>query len=434
MTPLRRRLFDCVPLLDYGLEAFLGLLEIEETHAIPTAAVPLGKSPRLLINPDFVAATCQTDEELAALVLHELHHLLLGHTRLYRRVTPADNIAFDAIINAMICRRHPEPPRTAFFRKLYRADTFPELLLRPPDGFPGAPIWPAGMAQAWREALTDLYYTGTGTFHDVFELLRGLLDPTVVLLLGSHGEDSRGLDPDDDPALFAAVRRIVERWPMPPDPRIGRSLASALSSFTVEVPRRLPQAVLRRALLSAARAGVRPLGSPAAQTTIADVAWPTRDRRAFALAAMGSPPLLSRTELPGRPRPAGITPVDVYVDVSASVLAYLADLLAAVHSCRAWIAPRVFQFSCGVQEVSLADLAGGQVHTTGGTDGASFVRHLAARRSSAAVVLTDGYVGSIPESETVACRRARLQVVLTPKGWRRDLAPVATAFHELESK
>ena len=433
MSPLGRRLLDCVPLLDYGLEAFLGLFEIEETREIPTAAVPLGKSPRLLINPDFVAASCPTQEDLAALVLHEMHHLLLGHTRLFQRVTQADNVAFDAVINAMLCRRHPEPARTAFFRRLYRADVFPELLLRPPEGFPGKPRWSRAVEPAWRAMLKDLYYTGTGTFHEVYALLRERLAPAVAItLLGSHGDDEQGLDASDDPALFAAVRQVVERWPMPPDPRIGRSLENALRTLTVKIATHPPHAVLRCALLAAAREGNRHVGRFDRSPVTVDVAWPTRDRRAFALGAFGAPPLLNRGEIVGRPRPAGITPVDIYVDVSASVAGFLPHLLAAIRSCRAWVAPRMFQFSCGVEELTLADLTRGRVRTTGGTDGAIFTRHLSARAPGSAVVLTDGYVGAIPAGDIPACRRARLQVVLTPKGWRQDLAPVASAFHQLE--
>jgi hypothetical protein len=38
--------------------------------------------PRLLINPQFVEAHAATPERLLMLVMHELHHVLLGHTRL----------------------------------------------------------------------------------------------------------------------------------------------------------------------------------------------------------------------------------------------------------------------------------------------------------------------------------------------------------------
>ena len=73
------------------------------------------------------------------LVLHELHHVLLGHTRLFRRVTPLDNLAFDAVINALLCRMFPGRDHTAFFTDFYADDQFPACLLRPPCGWqPGA--------------------------------------------------------------------------------------------------------------------------------------------------------------------------------------------------------------------------------------------------------------------------------------------------------
>ena len=40
-------------------------------------------------------AADRTDEALWTLVLHELHHVLLGHTRLYERISPLHNLAFD---------------------------------------------------------------------------------------------------------------------------------------------------------------------------------------------------------------------------------------------------------------------------------------------------------------------------------------------------
>jgi hypothetical protein len=123
--------------------------------------------------------------------------------------------------------------------------------------------------------------------------------------------------------------------------------------------------------------------------------------------------------------------VDVYVDVSGSVGGYVSALFAAIRACGQLVAPTVFQFSDRVQEVSLSDLARGLVLTTGGTSGEALTAHLA-QRSKAAVVVTDGYVGPIPDIHLAACRRARLQVVLTPGGWVNDLAPAASAIHHLE--
>ena len=100
-----------------------------------TACVTTGSRSRLLVNPDYVAAHCRSDEHLTMLVLHELYHVLLGHTRLYRRVTLAQNWAFDCLINAQLCRLFPHPRHTGFFTRLTADATGPALLLGPPDGW-----------------------------------------------------------------------------------------------------------------------------------------------------------------------------------------------------------------------------------------------------------------------------------------------------------
>jgi len=73
------------------------------------------------------------------------------------------------------------------------------------------------------------------------------------------------------------------------------------------------------------------------------------------------------------------------------------------------------------------------VVSTGGTSGAAVTEHLCEIDSQAAVIFTDGWVGPVPADHHPACRRARLQVVLTPDGMTRDLEPVAAGFHQLEN-
>ncbi len=431
MTPLQRRIAGCVPLLDFGLDAVLRVLTIEETDTIPTAAIPLGGTPRLLINPKFVAEVCPSDEDLAVLVLHELHHLLLGHTRLYPRISELHNIAFDAVINAMIARSRPQPRWLALFRRLYAADRFPEQLLRAPEGFPGPAVWPPEMPDGVRHVLTDLYYSGAGTFHDAFELLLRELPKLLggfPLLLGSHGEGGAAADP----AIAAAIRAIVQRWP-PGDPRVGESINGALEVLVRTPAARREEPMLVTALLAAARVGNRAAGLPEPRATPALIAWPTRDRRAFALAASGTPPLLYAGSLRGRPQRAGLTPVAVYLDVSGSVNEYLPRLLAAVLSCRDRVAATIYQFSDDVEKVSLDELARGVIRTSFGTCGESFATHLAESGAKGAVVITDGIVGPIPSPLALACRRANLQVVLTPHGCRGDLEDAAAKIYTLEA-
>ncbi|SVB96271.1 uncharacterized protein METZ01_LOCUS249125, partial [marine metagenome] len=76
------RIWNAIPVTQQSFLKLLGLLEIEITTEIPTASVTTGSCSRLRINPEFVAKNCKTDDKLGMLVMHELFHVLLGHTRL----------------------------------------------------------------------------------------------------------------------------------------------------------------------------------------------------------------------------------------------------------------------------------------------------------------------------------------------------------------
>ena len=86
--------------------------------------------------------------------MHELWHVILAHTRLYPRPTGAHNIAFDAVINAGLAREFPGPEYRGFFEAVNPAETFPGLLLRPPEGWPQRPLYPdagpLGRSRCWR--------------------------------------------------------------------------------------------------------------------------------------------------------------------------------------------------------------------------------------------------------------------------------------------
>jgi len=135
MSDLVSRILDCVPAGTYALRALFQLVDIVESDEIPTAAIEGGDVPRLLVNPDFVERYAATPERLVMLVMHELHHIILGHTRLLPISSRLDNIVFDAVINAMLCRAFPDPAGIAFFTDFYAADSVPAALLRPALGW-----------------------------------------------------------------------------------------------------------------------------------------------------------------------------------------------------------------------------------------------------------------------------------------------------------
>ena len=133
---LADQILDVFPSGSYALSALLRLLDIVPSDTVPTAAVECRLQPRLLINPEFVDRHAETPEKLLMLVMHELHHVLLGHTTLFPRVTPVQNFVFDAVINGVICRMFPSTDHTSFLSDFYSDSRFPECLLRPPPGWP----------------------------------------------------------------------------------------------------------------------------------------------------------------------------------------------------------------------------------------------------------------------------------------------------------
>ena len=162
------RVFSTFPSGQYCLPALMRIVEIIESDEVPTACIECTARPRMFINPSFVANHAQTPEKLLMLVMHELHHVVLGHTRLYRRIELIDNLVFDAVINAMLCRQFHATAGVQLFTNLYKWDEFPERLLRPPPGWPRGPPpgdWPGprpgAVATSLRSSRCGLCRLGT---------------------------------------------------------------------------------------------------------------------------------------------------------------------------------------------------------------------------------------------------------------------------------
>src|SRR5262249_5162133 len=162
--------------------------------------------------------------KLLMLVMHELHHVLLGHTTLFPTVTPVQNFVFDAVINGVISRMFPTRPYTSFLTDYYAAADFPACLLRPPPCWPERPRTPQGIlalgkqfAPQVRDVHAALYSETGASYHEVFEILPRLLPAGAiedVPLIGAHGQDDpvAGELEVRSPLLFDVVRSIVEHW------------------------------------------------------------------------------------------------------------------------------------------------------------------------------------------------------------------------------
>ena len=439
-TPsLVERVLDCFPAHSYALAGLLRLLDVVETTEVPTAAVECRAQPRLLINPQFVASHAPTAETLMMLVMHELHHVLLGHTTLFDARTPGANFALDAVINGLLCRMFPSPDYTRLFTGSYAATRFPECLLRPPPGWPDAPRQPAGLRklgarrrrQAW-ELHRALYSEAGASYQDVFDLLPRLLrgaELVAVMLLGDHapGGSLGGELERRAPQLVAAVRELVERWPQPPDPIKGRSIADLLRKDRIQPLRRAASREALRRLIRrmAGRAGGLAEGGAPPPLTV-DGPLPSAARRSLVLRALGHAPLLHPVALPTPRRRHSAARVHVYVDVSGSMNGVLCSVYRAVADCRALVHPQVHLFSTRIADVRPRALLKGLVRSTGGTDIACVAEHMAANRVGRAVIVTDGFTGKPTGSHEQVLASARVGVALAGTNVNHsDLAAIA---------
>ena len=415
-------------------------MDIHETTEVPTAAVECRIQPRLLINPDFVARHAPTPEKLLMLVMHELHHVLLGHTTLFPRMTPVQNFVLDAVINGVICRMFPDPQYTSFLTDYYDSASFPQCLLRPPPNWPKCKITAPGIAQLpthqivrIQEIHQALYSPAGASYQEVYEALPKLLgrkDLGGVALLGGHRAD--GL-PDGHlehqaPMLFDIVRAIVEQWPQPPDLIKGRSLADVLATTLrpAAVPpsdRQTLRALMRKVAGLHGNGQVRRLQT---DTMEAPTPIPALGRRSMVLRAIGAEPLLHVSPTQWRHTVRSGERVHVYLDVSGSMDAVKGPLYGAVLDCAAFVHPRVHLFSTKVADVSLAELRKGVCKSTGGTDIGCVARHMQINQVTRALLVTDGWVGTPRGEQHQTLKRARLAVAYLGSNLNRtDLQAVA---------
>jgi hypothetical protein len=408
---LADRIRQCVPLRHPAFGKLLQLLSIEASDAVPTAAVTVGARSRMLINPAFVAERCRTDAHLSMLVMHELYHVLLGHTRMVRRPTLAANWAFDCIINAQLCRLHPDVEFTSFFS----AGAAPEglwSLIGPPAGWPASPRYAPG---ALGDVHRRLYDDAGATTADLFALLDRVAVALDVdgagRLLGNHDDEAEGGDPlHADPDLMAEARRIVARWPMV-ERRGGADDGGVPTWERSDLRRHRAARRAVRELLRAAAFGTD--GGPWVRSAVETEAFTplpqAGDRRAHLQRLMGTQPLWWQGLVlqEGR-QTAG--QVAVYLDVSGSMASWLPVLLEALTESAAMVRWPLFGFSTEVHPVTRAELAAGRFRSTGGTHIACVARHLVESRVPRAVVITDGDVQDIPCALAERLRRARPRV------------------------
>ncbi len=428
---LKRKVLRVVPAGNVYMETLLKIAALQWSTATETCAITCSAPPVMLFNKEFMNAYCRRDEDVLMVLLHELHHILYGHHALFKNVDLAHNVAFDAIINARLCKAWPERRYTLFFRKAYANQGFPEILLCPPPGWPKEKAPPdmrdeerrrllrqIGMKRAIRVlAFRKKLYgqAASVSYADALSLFQTMPLPEALLLIGNHSNQRNSATPgnegerrpcDSAHAYMVETARAMNRVIAQTEQnKADNTFGSGHGLKDVHPRRATPkQDFLNQLRKILGRAGVykqtglgryrRQKVDSVRQTVTAMPNW--RDRSAPAKQILlGRPPVLYASNTPAsvaRRERAGAA--HVYVDVSGSMNSDLPWITGALRPLENEGLCRIFLFSTVVKALPRGVIGKGGLPTTGGTDIEPILGHISAMRSQERprdiVILTDG--------------------------------------------
>ena len=418
----------------FAIRAVLKILAVEFTDTVPTLAVTNEARPRLLINLDFVREHCRTAEHVKAVLCHEFLHVLLRHTSLQGRLSPARHLALDAVINAIIHRQLGER-YSSLMSEYYQDARGLMQLLRPMTREESRQHWDyksrqTGRVPSWWHSWNGLYL-GSLLADDIEQLAQDLSRqgvggepvPGKGELLGNHA--------DDEP-LSEALERALERARLEMNGGgIWRNAGPGANPYEILVNAKQAAladwkartlAVLRRHLEPAPGAPRTPVPVSARLPVLSP-----SDRRAF-LRATWSPFLPEAEWAATGSRPEGRA--QVYLDVSGSMNAEMPLVVALLGQLSSWIRRPFWAFST---EVVPAVIERGVLRagTSGGTSLACVLEHVAKTRPTCAVIVTDGYVEAIAKRQVAALGHTRLHAVVTRDGNPAPLRAAGIPYSQL---
>mgnify|MGYP000539515834 FL=1 len=415
----------------FAVRAVLKVLQVEFTETVPTLAVTCETRPRLLVNLAFLKKHCRTDQHVKAVICHEFLHVLLRHTERIAAFSPAEHVAFDAVINAIIHRELGDD-YSEFMSRYYAKEKGVRRLLRPPTRTERTPDF--GSRSPLMRAWVSLY-NGLLIADDIADLARDILDVKTVpstgtVLIGGHdhtefvGELPEVLQEALDQALKSMNGCGI--WRSPKERGVGANAYRAAIpgvSEGVQRWRRETLEVLRRHLVpdpKAVRHDTRPL-----HFTVPVLS--PGDRRAT-LRALWSPLLpeaLWSTEQRLRSGTA-----QVYLDVSGSMNAEMPLIIGLLARLGSFIHKPLWAFS---DVVAKAEIVNGRLlaDTTGGTSMACVLEHIAETRPAAAVVVTDGYIETLSPGLLAGVRGTRLHAIVTRDGSPAMLHQAGISYSQL---
>ena len=434
---IKRRLFSVIPTSSLHMMEFLKLMDIrfveEETKS---AAVTYTSRPELLLNKAFVDAYCKTDEHLFMLVMHELYHIILGHTHLFKRHTDIDNIAFDAVINAILCRMFPGEEYVSFFTSINSDEPFPGCILRPIGNKTPLKYIPV---------LKNLYYTNTGTYFEVYECITNELEEMLkngqikYVLLGNHEDNN---DDMNNPLLKKMLDKVISKWPREMIVN-GRDLGGELEDKTIEFAKAERNAqnkmkrLLRKSGVIQGSVSKRKMSIQYVQEDATLVTPDYKDRTLLTKSIIYEQPLLYNSSLINSKvvRDSNVQSL-VYLDVSGSVvddINHFAPLLLKPYKNKECL---LFAFSTIVVPVSYQDFRKGKYKSTGGTSLNCIFEHYFSlpkkKQTKKVLILTDGETGKVADDYYQKIKQQKIEVCcgLFGRYTKDDMSNITKYFEE----
>jgi|TARA_Y100000034_G_C6908043_1_gene422025 hypothetical protein len=411
---LKYRIYNVYPVGKFELDKLLSVMDIRWDKNIPTAAVKTGMPPVMVFNQDFIEKECKSDEHLLMVLMHELYHIILGHTRLFNRITTAQNIAFDAIINSMICKIMQEPEYTSFFSGFY-SDKGISALLRPPlnwtiDNYESKWKLKGELLNIHKALYTD---EGDVTYVDIYNAITKTIIPKEgIPLIGNHGSSENEINQFDgaipkyiddesdeiDSETKKIIVEIVGKWPAV-DPRKGRDegIGSVEELFTAVNGNKRVSSVIKTALEKVVNSATGSIRLNKYRPTESLLPYPTiPDRKASVLSILGQSPIFFKGNII-KSTPTHVGKVHIYLDVSGSMEEYLEVIFGSLIPLRQYLHPIVHCFSTEVHDHSIKEVLSGRYKSTFGTHIDCVLKHIEQKKINKAMVITDGYVGEPSE-------------------------------------
>lgn len=418
--------------LDYPLEVRSVIHSLEDivfTSECQSSALLIKKRPILYLNMEDIETHCKSKEHLFMLVMHEAYHLLLGHKLMTKGVlTKIDNICFDAMINARLCREYPKRKYRSFFTGLYEDYRFPELLLRPVG---------KRTPKRFRDILHRLYSTDQVSYMELRKIVEDELNKTDT---PNKIHPEKGQGKAENPPSKQGSETPMEKTgetnkeekgkseeakdhdasrPKHNDAKPGYSLTGhdgQLYRLDEKEPLNISEGAFIEMFIKNFAAISKPKEPKWKSGSIQTYSYSPEDRRAAAKLALSkrSLPLFNKEISFYRKTKQREKRTLVYLDVSGSNVDYLKLIFPTLNRLFQGGVIALYAFSTKIRRITSYEAKTGQFPVGGGTDINQVFNHFhnnpRLHKLKKLVIVTDGCFGEISEENKTRNIESKLQI------------------------